>query len=660
MTVLAALASGCSSSEQLLPDDVILPPSALVHGTATVLGADSDLPLALGAVLRVTYEQAIVLAAVAPGEAGPFRIQLPGDAPVPAHILGRVEGDREGGLVLLSFLRSGRDLRPLELAPDPPAPLGQALLLPARAPRLTGPRPCTFAADPPAKARSPGLAWLASAPVLDDDDDRSLEERAASAQGGLVLDRQRRLLGLVAGADGTSPRVLVASQAVLDLETPLLATLGADLVRPDDVFLVYSVKADSPDLPPCADEDGSGPMLVLELRVAGELAGRIEVTPGRQIHETPVATRAPGPLTVQLVALDRNLAQGETRVELSKPASFFSLAPRLDVALELDQATLERYPGPRPRPRVGRVRLAFEAVDPDRSTGGRRTPALAPPILLGRSSESGLDLGRGKASEFFTITDGVGEGALVFLFRRRLGGPVALSVFQPGFGPSAVAGTAPPRGPHLSAFAGHLPRGRSFLRVRQVAGEEPVPYELLVVPAADASGIVAPLFRLVNREAGKEGTAFMDSDAFVEEVAAALDASALARDALCRAVLDELGGRVFVTRRLGFGLLERHLLPSRALLEEAFAAGGSSAQDAGLVLAELDPREPKVRPVVRRASFDPDPYIRARAVRVASRSGDAGFAEEVAALCARDEAPIVERAVAAARLNAALLRQAPR
>jgi hypothetical protein len=655
MTLLAALVSGCTNSEKLLPDDVILPPSALVHGTATVLGAESDQPLALGAVLRVTYEQGILLASVAPGEAGPFRVRLPGDPPVPAHLLGR-----EDGLVVLSFLRSGRDLRPLELAPDPPAPLGQALFLPSRAARLTGPLPCQFAADMAGKQHSPGLAWLASAPALDDDDDRSSEERAASSQGGLVLDRQRRLLGLVAGTDGTRPRVLVASQAVQDLEAPLLATSGADLVRPDDVFLVYSVKVESPDLPPCADEDGTGPMLVLELRVAGDLAGRIEVTPGRPILETPVATRAVGPLTVQFVALDRNLAQGETRVELSKPASFFALAPRLDVTLELDKPTLERYPGPRPRPRIGRVRLVFEAVDPDRATGGKRTPALAPAILLGRSSEGALDLAGGKASEFSTITDGVGEGVLAFLFRRRLGGPVALAAFQPGFGPNAVAGNAPARGPHLSLFAGRLPRGRSFLRVRQIAGEEPVPYELLVVPATDAAGVIAPLFRLVNREVGKEGTAFMDSDAFVDEVAVALDDSGLNRDALSRAVLDELGGHVFVTRRLGFGLLERHLLPSRALLEEAFAAGGSSAQDAGLILAELDPREPKVRPVVRRAAFDPDPYIRARAVRVASRSGDATFADEVAGLCAQDDAPIVERAVAAARLNAALLRQPPR
>jgi hypothetical protein len=396
-------------------------------------------------------------------------------------------------------------------------------------------------------------------------------------------------------------------------------------------------------------------MLAIELRLAGEVAGRIEVGPARPSVESLIVARGERPLSVRLVALDRSLAQGETRVELSREATFPAVEPSLDVALELDPRQLARYAGTA-RSQLARLHLDIAALDPDRAGGSRRTPALAATLPLGRPREGVLDLAGGQASEFLAVADPVGEPVVAFLYRRTLGGGAALQAFAPGWEGDLLAVAAGPRGPRVAVATGRLPRGRTFLRVRQTSGQEPVPYEVLVASRSDGSAVVDPLFRLVSREAAKEGGAFMDSDAFVEDVAEALEKTGLTHEALCRSLLDELGGRIAVARRLAFALLERHFIPSRELLGAAFAAGGAAGQDAGLVLAELDPREPSVRPVLRRACADDDPYVRARAVRAAARSGDPAFAEEVAGLVAADAAPIVQRAASAARLSALLLR----
>jgi hypothetical protein len=167
---------------------------------------------------------------------------------------------------------------------------------------------------------------------------------------------------------------------------------------------------------------------------------------------------------------------------------------------------------------------------------------------------------------------------------------------------------------------------------------------------------VPPLFRLVSREAAREGTEFLDSDAFVDEVAAALGALELGKDRVAQALLDELGSRVTAARRLAFLLLERHFPPQKRALDEVYAQGGVGARDAGLILAEMDPHEKTRRALIRKVATDPDAYVRARAVRVAARSDDPAFAEEVAQMLESDTAPCVERAVAAARLAAARFR----
>ncbi len=622
--MLAVLLVGCSSSEKP-KDEAVQPPAALGRGLAVVTGVDTDAPIALGAVVRVTHEQAVVLAAVRADSPAPFRVRLPGDAPAPAKVLAR-----EDGVLLLAVPRSGRDIRPLELAPDPPSPLARARYLAPRPPGARPPVLCAIAADPPAGVtRAAGLAWLAGAPPATDDDDRGPEARAEQAEGGVVFDRQGRLLGILGPPDKGLPRLHVAAPLALKLESAILSVPGADLVRPDDTTLAWSIGVESlGELPRLGDEESSGPMIVLEVRVANELVGRIEVTPGRPRAPVLVTARAPGPVSIQLAALDRSLAQGETRAELSRPATAFAILPRMDATLELDPDVLARYGGPRERRGSVRARLAFEPVDPDRAGGLRRTPLLPAAIAPGRPAESVLDLAAGRATEFFTITDSTSEDVVALLYRRRVDARVELAVFAPNYESDLVALSVKERGPHVALASGRLLKGRVVARLRQLSGESSVPCEVLIAPRNDASGIVGPLFRLVNREAAKPGTAFMDSDLFVEEVAEALAKVGLPAGAIERALLDELGGRVQVARRLAFCLLERHFIPSRALLEEAFAAGGGASgasQDAGLILAELDPREPRVRPVIRRACGDTDPYVRARAVRSASRGGDAGF-----------------------------------
>jgi hypothetical protein len=652
VVVLALLLGGCPGPDTRPEEEAVLPPESLARGTAAVLAAQGDAPLALGAIVRVTYETAVILGAVPDDTPGPFRVQLSGDAPVGARLLGRA-----GGIVVLAVARSGRDLRPFEVAPEGPLPLEQGSLV---LPRPGAPIPVALSTEPPpGRTKGFGLAWIAQLP--DTGEDLSTEARARRVQGSLVLDSHGRLLALVGPPDGDRPRSVLASFAVASIQALILQPPGADLVRPDDVFLVYSVRVEAlSGLPDCSYGDEGGPMLVLELHVAGEAVGRIEVTSGHDLEETLVVTHGVGPVGVELLALDRNLAQGETRVELAKPAVFFALAPRLDLALELRPEQVARYKGPRVRTGAAtRARLTFEPVDPDRDGGGRRTPSGAGAVSPGRPAESNVDLARGQATEFFTISEAARDEVVAFLFRRRLGNALDLRFFKPGYEGDQVALLAPAGGPHVAAAPFALLRGRSIARVRQEAGVDAAPFELLVASRSDPSEVVGPLFRLVNREAGREGTAFMDSDAFVDDVAAALAKADLPHDALCRAVLDELGGRTApVTRRLAFGLLERHLVPSRAILEEVYGGAGPGAGDAGLILAELDPRDARLRPIVRRACSDDDSYMRARAAHVAARSGDPGFADEVADALAGDTAPIVERAVMAARVAAAQMRAA--
>src|SRR5207302_1015015 len=77
--------------------------------------------------------------------------------------------------------------------------------------------------------------------------------------------------------------------------------------------------------------------------VAGESVGRVEVTPGRPREDALIVTHARGPVSVTLVALDRSLARGETRAELSGPTVFPDLAAGVPVTLALLPDALAHY-----------------------------------------------------------------------------------------------------------------------------------------------------------------------------------------------------------------------------------------------------------------------------------------------------------------------------
>jgi hypothetical protein len=647
--VLLSFPACIPAEENRLPDETFLPPTALVRGIGTVFAPGFDKPIAVGAIVRVTWDTAVVLAAPPPGTAGPFRVKTAGEAPVEATVLANAEG-----FLVLAMPRAGRDLRPFEAASEAPAALARVSLLVPEAVSFGGARPCVVSAEPPeGRVRSLGVAWLAAAPKSGDQDEQSALERARRATGGIVFDRQGRLVGLVAPPDDELPRILVAATLPDAILEAILKPPGADLLRPDDGFLVATLRVESvTDLPRCEEDQGSGPMLVLEVRVAGELAGRVEVTPGRRQAEATIVARAKGPVAVSLVALDRSLAKGETRVELVKPATVPELAPVLELDLELKPEALDRFPMAAKGPRSTRVRLAFESVDPDRAAGPYRTPLGATPISLGRPAEAMLCLASGQADEFFSISTQRTEDVALIVLRRTLGTRIELRAFSPNYEGDVLAIALDEQGPRVAIATGRLPRGRTLLRARESSGSD-THYEALVAPRGDAAALVAPLFRLVNREASRDGTAFLDSDPLIEEIAAALEKAEIPRDALARAVIDELGSRVLVARRLAFLLLERHFIPSADVLREAWLAGGAAGDDAGLILAELEPRDARLRATLRRAAVDLDPYVRARALRVAARSGDPGFAEELARMLEKDTAPIVERAVAAVRLEAA-------
>jgi hypothetical protein len=610
--------------------------------------------------VRSTFDDVLVVAAPKAGAVAAldssgqvaYWLKFPGSEPATRA---RVLGSADRVLALVSD-RKGRDLRPLELAPKA-ASLGVAvgLLAPTRAPFPNlEPKRVTVADDARRTANDPSLAWLAEAPAAADSDRRPPEERARVAEGGLVLDARGRLAGFVTGALGPQVRVNLAAPAVARLGDALLRPPGADLIQPDDGFLEYGLRIESvSDLPRCEKDEGQEPMLVLEIRVANELAGRVEVTPGREIEPARVVARSLGPVEVHLVALDRSIAKGETREELARPAVFPALQPRLVARLELKPEALEHHPAAASGPRVAHAVLTFKPLDPDGANGPKRSPLGATSLALGRLGEGQLDLPGGAATDFLSVEADAPVPAVALLYKRTLGARLRLQAWSPGLERQVLDLTTEEGAPRVAVAEGELRRGRTLVRLRQIAGETGTAYELLIANRTDASGIVRPLFGLVATEASRDGTAFLDSDNFVDEVARALEALGLSKDDIATAILDRLGSQVVQVRRLAFLLLERHFPPKREVLVQFLGEGN---QDAGLLLAELDPKDATLRPLLRKVARDTDPYVRARALRVASRSGDAAFAEELANALENDSAPVVERAVAAARLAASRLR----
>jgi hypothetical protein len=644
-----------------------VPTSAFARGIVRLIDTDGE-PAGLAAVARVTYD-AVVVVATPPRNLDwkKLRVLVPGETEPerdPPRVLG------SGTPLVLAFLRKGRDLRPYPVAPASP-PIGEPSWLcvfePASGPRglLRAPAQIISTRALVSDSRDERFA-LATAPQLSEDDGRAPPDRARGAIGGIVLDRRFRLTGFVDMSDEERPLVATALPLQDQALKRILAAPGADMVRPDDGFLWFHARVVKPaGLPRIADR-GITRDLLLDVRSGDRSGGTIELpSPDHpevgQVTSGSIGLPAVGPVSFVLVGRAASFISGEVRDDLTTPQQLPSVAERVALRLELLPDVPDRFPSARDGPRLVQAQVQFSSVDPDARSGPSRSLAGAiafpkPPIAEGR-----VDLRAQAATDFYAFPVDEPGPHVAILYRRTLGAQLQVRAFTPGFERELIAIDAGPEAPRLSHASGSLLRGRTILRVRQVAGDVGTAYELIVAPEGNPSDLVKLLFGLVGREAAREGAGFLDTDAFSDELGDLLLSFHFPQDKLARAVVDQLGHRVHVARRIALRLLDRHLAaPELAtILEDALAQGGLPGCDAALVLARYKPDDARLKPLLRECTTDPDATIRARALGAAARSTDAAFIEELCRACQNDPSPLVQRVRASAAERARSLRAPP-
>lgn len=608
-------------------------------------------PAALAVVVRVTTERVVVLAALPRPAPGALAAAL-GDERVP---LVRADATLGGGgafeVVVLEGARpaSARALRPLGPAarPEPRAPVvlvgaGAGGWPPARV-------------DAEAAEVGPARLLLAPLPPRDPQDVRPATARAADTRGSPLLTADGALLGFVTGVAEDQPAV-TPLDALGDLVPLVLRAPGRDVLGPADETTTLRVEAVGVDAPPALHDDWGGPDLFVLLRLGDEELPALSLDEASLGRPTLVHVAARGPVEARLVERDVSLGDGEQDELLADPVRFDALRDGPSrFAFRLLDAVLERHPEARAGPRVTRVSIVAELVDPDAGSSSDRTPlgTLGRAVGAGRVASGTLDEQAGDGTDFFAVDLGQPDGGpadmVLLVFRRDPQALVTAELFGPDL-TEPVVRLEPRAGRRLGVAAGAHAPGRVFLRLASAGGPpRPAPYAALVAYRDDAAGLVRALFRLVAREA-EQPLPYLASREFAREVAVALTFdAALAPGAVASALVAELGHRVIAARLLALNLLELHTLPTQdALVRVARdAADDARALDARLLLAARAPDGLFTDEAVALAARpDVDPLLKLRALEVASRVIEVGRRTRLEDLLARsDPSGLVARAL---------------
>lgn len=638
--VVAGLA-GCSTERR-----PALPSRAGQVPSLVQLLDEAGTPLGVGAFLRTTATSAVLVGSPCP--AGPLPRQLTVALGAERLLVERAEQaslDLGGPvLVVVEVPRGDNDLRPVGPAalPGPGDPVrvvtpggGALLALDARVAEATGER-----------------VQLAALPRGGVTDGRAPGQRSSDACGAAVLTADGALLGFITGVSGDRP-VVTPLGAIPGLLEAVNAPAGPDVLSPDDQALTLRVRVERAEGLPAITDGWGEPDFALQITVADQ------PLPPLPLWEEPrpllVRARQAGPASIRLVERDVTLGAGEASLELSEPATFEALSPGVTtITFPLARGILERHPEARRGPRRARVVLAVERFDPDARSGADRTPLGATAYALGRVASGRLDLLGGDGSDLLAVDAARGgpTPVVALLLRCAPGALVAARAFPPTF-EAPVLDLAPAPGRLLAAARALLPAGRSFVRVSSLEGPA-CAYHLLVAPSDDPRGLVRSLFRLVTRVA-EDRLPYLESRAFAREVAVGLTFDAgLDPHVVSQAVLAELGHRTAEVRHLALNLLETHFPPVVAALDELYQASeeGARALDAGLLLAAQRPNEARTDDVLARATLDPDPLIKLRALAIALQVEDGPRRARLArSLGESDPTSLVRKALARADLG---------
>jgi hypothetical protein len=635
------------------------------QGRSIVLVLDrSSRPAGVGVVARATYGEVFVALTTSARDLPAEPLLALSDHAVPALV-------RAGrGVVVLEARRAGRDLRAAVPGP-PPLPGATVILLTAE----RGPWIDLWTSE---ALESDANEILLGRPQLSAED--GVTPPLGALQGAPAFSMSGNLIGFVLGVDDAE-RLVVGPADRLALRMLEACGLegGAEVLGPDDGERSFQVQVSSVADLPAIDDGWGAPDFDVLLEVAGRAQDRLRLERGRVEVTAPAA----GPVVARLVERDVGLFDGDVAEDVAHAVRLEALSRTTRMEFDLLGRLHERYrdvaPGVRPR-----VELRVEPNEPDRASGTDCALLGARPVPLRRAVRGELDREAGDATDLWTLDlDQPTEVWCALL--RPAAAVLAVEAFGPRLGETAlrwpeddgtVASLPPPQtgseagrltdrpplvsvgprsalrpqaGTRLSIGRASLPAGRCVLRVRALRGGG-LRYGLIVVSQDDPEGLVRALFRLISRES-QLGWPALQEPAFVREVAQALShgAGLKAADALS-AVLAELGHRTPAVRRLALGLLETHYPPALLALDRVVRTGaGPRARDAELLLALRRPGDSSYAGLVRRASGDPDPRIRLRALVVASRIGDEELRQSLLGLFEADPSPLVRRALARAR-----------
>lgn len=623
LALLALALTACSGLEPTVLDRFV---QRQQRSLVRLVDQDGQ-PRGLAVVVRATHEAVVLLG---PDQDGPAPLLQLGSERVPARRLG-------GGLLLCP---RRWDLR--AVLPAPPLGAGsEVLLLSAR----LGPWIDGWTA--PVLSPPEGPLRLGAALAASPRPDRAAPEPEGHLDGALAFTPTGELVGLVLGPAGEGQLEVRDAGAVVRELLPL-APPGEEVLAPEEAARVFQVSLGRVTGLPAASDEWGPPDYLLLLEVGAARLEPFPLGPGAR-ERGPWLVRVPerGPVLARLVERDVTLAEGVVDHEVTLPAEAPTLLPRLELAFLPHPAFLRENPAAWPAGGELRVQLAAEEVDPDRASGPDRTPLGATPTALRRVVAGSSDLHGGDANDLLLLDAGLEQELCCAFLRRDPRATLGVQV-RSGPGLPVVLQAVPGKDRRLAIGRGRVATGRSLLRVQMLAGPPgPTAWELLLVPANDAFGLVRTLFRLLAREAPSEA-AWLDTREFAEELAAVLSFEAgLDPETAASAILAELGHRSPVARHLALRLLELHFPPAQAALEAVRAEGTATRRgvDAGLLLALRRGGGPRDVDVLRRAALDPDPLIRLRALVVANGCGDPGLRLALREMFRADPSPLVRRAL---------------
>lgn len=651
LLVLALGLCGCRTEEPRAERPQASLPLASLVGLVDASGA----PAALAVVVRVTTERVVLLAAL-PRPVPAALVAVLGDERVP---LVRADAPLGGGgpsasvgafeVVVLEGARPtsalARTLRPLGPAARP-GPRQPVVLVAGSPP---GPTEAEVAEVGPARL------LLAPLPPRDRQDVRLAAARAADTRGAPILTADGALLGFVTGVAEEQP-VVTPLDALGDLVPLVLRAPGRDVLGPADETTTLRIEAVEVDAAPTLHDDWGGPDLFVLLRLGEEELPALSLDEASLGRPTLFHVAERGPVEARLVERDVSLGDGEQDELLADPVRFDALRDGPSrFAFRLLDAVLERHPEARAGPRVTRVSIEAEVVDPDAGSSPDRTPlgTLGHALGSGRVASGTLDEQGGDGTDFFAVDLGQpddGPADMVLLvFCRDPQALVTAELFGPDL-TEPLLRLEPLAGRRLGVAAGAHAPGRVFLRLASAGGPpRPAPYAALVAYRDDAAGLVRALFRLVAREA-ESPLPYLASREFAREVAVALTFdAALAPAAVAAALVDELGHRVIAARLLALNLLEVHTLPAQDALVRVARDSSHEARalDARLLLAARVPDGLFTDEAVALAARpDVDPLLKLRALEIASRVIEVGRRTRLEDVLARsDPSGLVARAL---------------